>query len=133
MPEICPFCSSTASVRDSAEIYNGKSYGAALICDNYPACDSYTTLYHEGRYMADAELRQLRKTCHDQKFDPIWKFADNPSFVRKRLYGALRRLLNISKEAAHFGKLNKDQCRRVIEAIDSKTFISDNLLNGSYA
>lgn len=121
--EVCPYCGGTASVRDSKEIY-GRSYGLALICNNYPGCDSYTTLYHEGRYMADKELRDLRKLCHDQKFDPIWKFSDDPGQERRRLYAALRRLLNLNKDQAHFGKLNKDQCRRLIEAIDSGTFLT---------
>ena len=117
--EICPYCGGTASVKDSILIY-GRSYGNALICDNYPICKSYSTLYFEGKYMADAELRQLRKSCHDDYFDPLWKLH---GYNRNKLYGALRRLLNLSKEDAHFGKLSKEHCRIVIESIKEKTFL----------
>lgn len=120
MSEVCPYCKGAASVRDSAEIY-GRSYGMALICDNYPTCKSYATLYHEGRYMADAELRQLRKECHDKHFDPLWKYGGH---LRTRLYRRMREVLDISKDEAHFGKLNKDQCRKIITSIINGQFVN---------
>ena len=119
MSEICPYCGSTANVKDSSLIY-GKSYGEALICDNFPVCDSYTTVYREGRYMADKELRELRKKCHNDCFDPLWKSGLHK---RKWLYELLQRLLHVSKEQAHFGKLSKEQCLTVIQAIQTNQFI----------
>lgn len=119
--QYCPYCNGTASVKDSAIIY-GRSYGNALICDNYPLCKSYATVYHEGRYMADAELRKLRKSCHDDYFDPLWK---QQGYKRNRLYRRLREFLGVSKDEAHFGKMNKSQCTDVINAITNKEFFNN--------
>lgn len=108
----CPYCSGLAELKDSAIIYNGKSYGLVYVCENYPQCDSFVGV-HKGTKrpkgtLANAELRELRKQCH-KKFDPIWKSG---KMKRPEAYKWLAQQMGL--EEAHIGAFDVEQCKKFL-------------------
>ena len=62
---LCDYCGRQAEYVDSAEIYNGKSYGMIYLCR---PCKAYVGVHRGsdkplGR-LADAELREWKKRAH---------------------------------------------------------------------
>lgn len=58
---------------------------------------------------ADAETKKARKRAH-KAFDKLWKTG---FCSRSRAYEWLREVMDLSAEAAHIGKMDKDQCEMV--------------------
>ncbi len=109
---ICPYCKSGTEYIDSAEVYNGVSYGMIYMCR---PCDAYTGV-HKGTdtalgRLANAELRKWKKEAH-KHFDVIWKsgFTD-----RKEAYKELGEHLNIPTEYIHIGMFGVETCKKVVE------------------
>lgn len=114
----CPFCNSSASIKDSEIIYK-KSYGPVLICDRYPECDAFVSVHKTGNVspmgtMANKELRELRKECHNKYFDPLWKHGH---MTRKDAYKYFQAKMNLTKDQAHIAMLDKSQVERFIEIL----------------
>ena len=109
--EICPYCGAKPELIDSAEIYNGKSFGPIYICR---PCGAYVGVYENtnkplGR-LADAKLRELKKQAHEV-FDQIWKLKF------KRRYYAYRWLseqLQRPYDYTHIGMMDEETCKKVI-------------------
>jgi hypothetical protein len=116
VPVICPYCHSKAKLEDSEIIY-GRSYGLVWVCSKYPECDSYVGV-HKGTsrplgIMANAELRLWKKRAHT-KFDPLWKTG---IMKRSFAYQLLRETLHLSKDQAHIGEMDVEQCKLLIDNI----------------
>ena len=111
----CPYCQAPAEIRDSAIVYNGRSYGPIWLCSNYPRCDAYVGT-HPGTEkplgrLANPELREWKKRAHSM-FDPIWK---NGSMKRPQAYKWLSDKMGIPRDECHIGMFDIDQCREVVE------------------
>lgn len=76
-PIRCPYCGSTAILKDASYVYGSKSKGGKVyVCSRYPECNSYVGV-HPGTNiakgtLADKQLRFKRIQAH-QTFDQIWK------------------------------------------------------------
>lgn len=85
---ICPYCGQPTILTDSAEIYNGKSFGPIYLCrpcGAFVGCHKGTTTAL-GR-VADAPLREAKKAAHDA-FDRVWNRSLNhhAPFTRQKAY-----------------------------------------------
>lgn len=114
----CPYCGAATAIRDSACIY-GRSYGLALVCSNYPRCDSFVGCHRSTGLpkgtLANAELREARKQAH-AAFDPLWR---EQHWNRREAYAWLSRTLSIQPKDCHIGMFNVEQCRAVVRAIST--------------
>ena len=57
--------------------------------------------------MANAELRELRKLCH-ARFDVRWKYG---KVSRSKAYQQLADMMGLTRETAHIGMFDKEQCK----------------------
>ena len=110
--KVCPYCGAKPELIDSAEIYNGASYGPIYICR---PCDAYVSCHFGtetpmGR-LANAELRQLKKEAH-QIFDTLWKQKYKRG--RYQAYFWLSKQLQLPFDYTHIGMMNEDLCRKTI-------------------
>ena len=117
--KICPYCGAKPELIDSAEIYNGTSYGPIYICR---PCNAYVGVYENtnrplGR-LANAELREMKKQAHEV-FDKIWKLKYKRG--RYHAYRWLSQQLQRPSEYTHIGMMDIDECQKVIEL--SKAFL----------
>lgn len=111
---LCPYCGSTAVLRDSRMIYK-RSYGPIWICPKYPECDSYCGC-HKGTKqplgrLANRELREAKKAAH-AVFDRLWKSGE---MTRKSAYRWLARKLGMRHYDCHIGEFDLALCQRVVE------------------
>lgn len=111
---VCPCCGSSASIRDSAVIY-GKSYGQALICDRFPACDTFVGCHRASGKpkgtMAERALREARKRAH-ASFDPLWR---DGKLSRHEAYAWLSSEMGVEPNQCHIGLFDVEQCQRVVD------------------
>lgn len=120
--EVCPYCGTKPELIDSADIYNGTSYGPIFICR---PCGAYVGVYENtnkplGR-LANVELRKLKKQAHEV-FDQIWKLK------YKRRYYAYRWLsekLQRPYEYTHIGMMDIGECQKVIELSKAYLYSKD--------
>ena len=137
MAPICPYCRSTAKLVDSSLVYNGRSYGPAWVCANYPKCDSYVGC-HKGTdkplgRMANKELRVAKSAAH-KSFDALWERRVTISkcskkAARTRGYWWLAHQLDIPARECHIRMMDVDLCRRVVEVC--KPFTQSPKPNGA--
>ena len=97
---------------DSAEIYNGTSYGPIYICR---PCNAYVGTHKFtdkplGR-LANAELRELKKQAHEV-FDKIWKLKYKRG--RHQAYYWLSKQLERPFDYTHIGMMDEESCRKTI-------------------
>ena len=111
----CPFCHQEAIWCENKEIY-GRNYGKSYMCYYCKPCDAYVGCHQNTTRplgtLADKELRKLRHQCHEQ-FDKMW--SDNKD--RKWAYEWLQSKMKLHKTQAHIAKLDKDQCRQLLELL----------------
>ena len=117
-PQRCPFCRSSVSLIDSAQVY-GCSYGFIYLCDAYPKCDAKVGC-HPGSIialgtLANRELRRWRSLTH-RKFDPLWKSGVFSS--RQAAYKWLSKAMKLPLERTHVAMFNKWQCQRAISLVE---------------
>lgn len=110
--EICPYCGAKPELIDSAEIYNGTSYGPIYICR---PCNAYVGVYENtnkplGR-LANAGLRELKKQAHEV-FDKIWRLKYKRG--RHQAYYWLSKQLKLPFDYTHIGMMDEDYCRKTI-------------------
>ncbi|MBD1389421.1 hypothetical protein IC617_08280 [Neiella sp. HB171785] len=104
----CPYCNGKAHLKDSAQLYGGRSFGLAYICENHgKGCDSYVGIHQDdhmplGR-LANSELRKAKQRCH-QVFDPIWKQNLLP---RNKAYARIAEQMQIARSECHIGALDE--------------------------
>lgn len=114
----CAYCGGGVSLKDSKIIY-GRSYGNIYICDKYPECDAYVGVHKsDGKTplgtIANKELRELRKICHNNYFDPLWKSG---KITRNEAYKFLQRIMGLTAEDCHIAMFNIDQCKELIKKL----------------
>ena len=110
--KICPYCNCKSELIDSAEVYDGVSYGLMYICRN---CNAYVGC-HKGSdkslgRLANEELRRY-KHCAHLVFDMIW---ENHFMSRYNAYTWLSKKLQINREHTHIGMFDVDLCKQVIK------------------
>ncbi|QEL01615.1 hypothetical protein FKG96_12615 [Olivibacter sp. LS-1] len=117
---VCPYCDATTVYVDSAEFYNGKSYGMVYACR---PCKAWVGVLPTNPKMslgrvANEELR-LAKRGAKHYFELLWK----ESHMTKRMAHAwIASKLKLSKSDCYIGKMDLSQCNRVIEL--SRKFLS---------
>lgn len=112
----CPDCGAPMVLR------RGNFEGRTLIflgCSRFPACRGLHSL-HQGTLEpmgtpADEETRRWRRMAH-KSFDALWRGPDR-RMSRRRAYRAMQHLMGLTKEQAHIGKFNKEQCVVLINAL----------------
>lgn len=110
----CPYCGGRSILADSAEVYNGRSYGMIWLCR---PCKAWVGC-HKGSHdalgrLADAALRKKKQEFH-AAFDPIWK---GRHIGRGALYAWLAGKMGISKDLCHGGMFDIGQCDRAVEIL----------------
>jgi hypothetical protein len=108
---ICPYCNQMTRLVDSAEIYNGKSYGLAYWCE---PCDAYVGC-HKGTAdpfgtPANKALRGFRQEAH-KTFDPLWRETGTK---RWNAYHWLASKMGLSHKDCHIARFNIEQCNEAI-------------------
>lgn len=114
---ICLYCQKPAEFISSADFY-GKDYGTNLyICRQ---CDARVGTHGKGKTplgtMANTELRELRKLCHE-RFDVRWK---TKKISRSKSYQQLAEMMNLPSKEAHIGMFNKEQCIKLLSLLPKK-------------
>jgi hypothetical protein len=110
---VCPDCGAGAKLIDTAQIYNGRSYGPAWACENFPACDCYVGC-HKGTErpkgtLAGKLLRTMRMETHSY-FDHLWKVK--PQILsRSRAYKLVADALGM--QVVHIGESDKETCVKI--------------------
>ena len=111
----CPYCGEESERVDSAVVY-GKSYGDIFLCKNWPECDAYVGVHRDSGKpkgsLANQELRNLRKLCHNQ-FDTLWMSGAFKS--RSRAYQWLSVFMEIPE--AHIGEFRKEDCIKLLNKL----------------
>lgn len=100
------------------DLYRYKSGQPHLFwrCQVWPICESTVGADPKGNPQgtpADAETKQLRGRCHEM-FDIWWQSG---TMTRKQAYKTLQRLMNMTKEDAHFGRFTAAQCREFLDKV----------------
>lgn len=114
---VCPVCGGRASfLLESSSVY-GRDFGPLFICSNFPKCDARVgahrnTLKPKGT-LAGANLRELRKKCHDL-FDPLWRSGE---LDRSEAYRLLAKAMNITTKQAHIAMFTEDDCRHLLSIL----------------
>ena len=113
---ICPYCGGVPVLTDSAEIYNGRSYGPVYLCRK---CDAFVgchdgTVTPKGR-LADRALREAKKQAHEA-FDSLWRAGQ---MKRKEAYAWLSASMGTLPEYTHIGMFDIWQCREVIRLCEN--------------
>ena len=124
----CAYCGAKTSFIDSAEVYNGVSYGVIYAC---LPCEAWVGV-HKGSTaalgrVAKAELRVLKMGAH-QAFDGLWRkkqngllaaggTKDSPEFkaCRSDAYAWLSAAMGTEPDKTHIGFFDEAQCLKVIE------------------
>lgn len=124
----CPYCGSDTELKDSAVIYNGKSYGMVWVCSRFPACNSYVGC-HKGTTKplgipANLELRNARSLAH-KLLDSMWLFRAinediSDSKARSDAYAWLAAAMKLDPADCHIGMFDLEQCRRVVDLVGGR-------------
>lgn len=119
---ICPTCGKYARLSTRAEVGRGPKHlkdEAIYVCEDYPQCDTYVGCHRGTREplgtMADRDLRYRRVKAH-KAFDWAWT---SKRLSRTEAYELLADVLGVTKDEAHIGMLDLEQCQKVIDAFNS--------------
>ena len=90
-----------------------------FVCEDFPACDTYVGCHPGTREplgtMADRKLRLKRVKAH-KAFDWAW---ESKRLTRTEAYELLADVLGVSRDDAHIGMLDLEDCQKVIDAFNS--------------
>jgi ssDNA-binding Zn-finger/Zn-ribbon topoisomerase 1 len=107
-PPTCPDCNADMVLRRS-------KYGPFYGCSNYPRCTCKHGAHADGTPLgipANKETRDWRIKAHDA-FDQLWK-GPRRCMKRPEAYLWMQRMMCMSEDEAHIGRLNIEQCERLI-------------------
>jgi len=118
----CPYCGRDAVlIRNSSEVYHGRDFGPVWICRSCAAwvgCHKNSKDFAPLGRMANATLRKARVDAHEQ-FDTLWSKKVRRGCSRKEARNAayewLAGQMGITKQACHIGKMNEEQCGKVVD------------------
>ena len=109
----CPECGAPMRLRMTQKFRYGDGRPRRFwSCTRYPACKGIHGAHPNGEPLgipADAETKRWRVKAH-AVFDQI----DMP---RKERYLHLQRLMGLSKDEAHIGRFDIEQCKRLIQLL----------------
>lgn len=117
----CPYCGHAAELVDSSVVY-GRSYGKVWLCR---PCQAWVGCHKNSRRhaplgrLANAELRAAKQEAH-AAFDRLWQAKMRhhnvpQSEARPAAYRWLAEQMGMSKADCHIGKMDVQECRRVVE------------------
>lgn len=121
----CPYCGKETEIVTGDRVYYNlstrpdlreKLFFKCFPCDAYVGCHEQT-----GEPLgtpAKSKLRRLRSRVH-KEFDPLWK-KDSPTKIFKRRgegYKWLADHLGVSRDDAHIGNFDEDQCHYVLDLL----------------
>lgn len=126
MKVICPYCNEEALLVDSAEVYNGTSYGMIWLCrdcDAYVGCHKNSKRHAPLGRLANKKLRLLKRQAHSA-FDRLWKrkmIRDDCSKkeARQAGYTWLAKQLGIQVKECHIGMFDEELCRQAIKVCNN--------------
>lgn len=108
----CPECGGRMVLRES-------KYGPFYGCADYPDCRAAHGCHPDGRPLgkpANKETKQARIAAHEA-FDKLWKPPEG-RMKRKDAYRWMQAALDMTKDEAHIGNFDKEQCAKLIEAVE---------------
>ena len=114
---VCPYCLKTSELVGGDVIYprrpdlSQKRFFLCKPCDAYVGCHPGTVVAL-GR-LANKELRTWKIKAHEA-FDPLWQTG---KMSRSNAYELMCRMINITRNEAHIGLFNVDQCKLLIKKI----------------
>ena len=121
----CPYCNQPAALVTGAVIYphrpdlHHKMFWQCKPCKAFVGCHDKGVGQGDGTKplgrLANAELRQWKQRAH-AAFDPVWKARH---MSRRDAYAWLAGQLGIKAEDCHIGMFDVDQCRAVVEAVET--------------
>lgn len=91
-------------------------FGLFYGCEAWPQCDGAAAAHEDGRPMSrpsNKETRAARVRAH-KVFDLLWKVD---GWKRTEAYAWMAKAMDITKEEAHIGQLDRAQCERLIELV----------------
>lgn len=112
----CPECGGRMVLRQS-------KYGPFYGCADYPDCRAAHGCHPDGRPLgkpANKETKQARIVAHEA-FDKLWKPPEGKEkgrMKRKEAYRWMQTALGMTKDEAHIGNFDKEQCARLVEAVE---------------
>lgn len=116
----CAYCNAKTICIDSAEIYNGTSYGNVYICRPCKAwVGTHRNQPHKplGRVATEA-LRHAKKEAHAY-FDNVWLYLMrargwSKHDARTWAYDWLHTVMETPREYTHIGMFDEAQCAQVV-------------------
>lgn len=90
-------------------------------CSRYPACRVTHAAHPDGVPVgtpADAETRKLRMQAHAE-FDKLWQ-GPKATMLRDQAYSWMGFVMGLTREQAHIGKMDADQCRTLIAKVQKE-------------
>jgi hypothetical protein len=117
----CGYCQQRAELVTGEAVYPHmpelweQAFYLCRPCGAYVGCHP-GTVKPLGR-LANAELRQAKMSAH-KAFDALWRGCAVMS--RRQAYRWLADRLGIQRSHCHIGMFDVDQCRRVVDACNSR-------------
>lgn len=108
----CPECGGPMRLR------SGK-YGPWYGCERYPACNGSHGAHADGTPLctpARKDTKRARIAAHTS-FDRLWKSG---AMSRTAAYRWMRRAMKMTKEEAHIGNMDFEQCVRLMELVEER-------------
>ena len=121
----CPYCGSTAVLKDASFVYGNKSHGGKVyVCSHYPECDSYVGGHADTNIpkgtLANRSLREKRILAH-RTFDQIWKRG---ILTKHEAYHWIADKFCLDSTQAHIGKFSEYMCDQLI--YESRKVLNNN-------
>ncbi len=112
----CPYCGAESVLVPGSSL-RGNVRGNVYVCENYPKCDSYVSVYEKNNKpkgtLANRKLRKLRIKAHSL-FDILWR---SRSIRRTQAYFELSQELEIPISETHIAMFSRTRCEKAIRAI----------------
>jgi ssDNA-binding Zn-finger/Zn-ribbon topoisomerase 1 len=106
----CPDCGAPMKLR-------GSKYGLFYGCTTYPACKAAHGAHPDGRPLgkpATKFVKGKRIQAHEA-FDKLW---EGTRMKRKDAYRWMQEAMGMTKEEAHIGNYDAEQCERLIAKVN---------------
>lgn len=125
----CP-CGAECALKTGRDVYPHRADLSDKFLWVCPSCGARVGCHKGGTKPlgtpANAELRRARMLLHDQRLDPIWKYAEREKYGKRAsrraiTYKYLAHLLGIPRNEAHTGLFTLEQCRAAWRALRGVT------------
>lgn len=112
------FCGECGSLM----VQRSSRFGPFWGCSTFPTCRGTHGAHPDGTPLgtpANAETKVARIRAHDA-FDTLWQTKKE----RRDAYHWMRKAMGMSKDQAHIGRFNIEQCSRLVELVEGKAAAS---------